>query len=212
MKKKIISLYLKYVQRRKALVFKFLSDTKHWIFIIIGSYCAADLATISLLPFFLSAETAPRSAADTFKARHNHQGESYRAILDFNIFHQGPIPNSLSSLSEEKPQNKPPQLSHLPLHLNGTIVYDDPLYSVANITVKNQPSSESYRVDDTVDSLARVTRITSERVYFMNLGSNQEEYIEVQNMGNLHFDFDGKKNQIRKSPPAWGPDKANWGL
>ena len=122
----------------------------------------------------------------------------YTPIWNFNVFHSAAIPPSLSS-EEGKRKNQLPQLSRLPIRLNGTIVYSNPIYSIANITVKNKDTSESYQMEDTVNSMAHITQITPERVYFINLNNNQEEYIEVPNIRNISFDFGKKAPRMKKT-------------
>ncbi len=187
MKKKNIAIYSIY--RWKAPVFQFLSNKKHLIFILIGAYCLADLIIISLLPLFLPGKIFPSSPVLKSSQKMISFSE-YTPILDFNIFHNAAIPASLSTVKERVKEDTSPQLSLLPLQLNGTIVYSNPLYSIANITVKNKTTSESYQVDDTVDSLAQITQIDSERVYLINLNSNRTEYIEMRNMHNIRLDFE----------------------
>ena len=134
----------------------------------------------------------------------------YTPIWDFNIFHNAAIPPPLSFSQEEK-QTLEPQLSRLPIQLNGTIVYSNPAYSIANITVQGQEMSESHHIDDEIENkagspLARITQIQPERVYFINLNNNQEEYIEVPKMRNITFNF-GKGG--KKETKTEGKDAGN---
>ena len=112
-------------------------------------------------------------------------------IWDFKIFHNADIPPSLSS--QPGLRNKRPVKSNLPLKLNGTIIFKNPIYSIASITVKN--ISGSYRVqeevddnpDDNVSPLARITEIAADRVYFINLQNNMLEYIEKSSATDFEF-------------------------
>ena len=196
MKKKIISVLRDHFHPWKARFFKFLSHRKYWILVIISAFCFADLMLISLHPFLLFSTSSGSNKTSQLPQKKVSMAE-YTPIWDFNIFHNAAIPPSLSS-SQHEEDNLKPRLSRLPLQLNGTIVYTNPAYSIANITIKGQKTSESYQIDDEIENktkspLARITQITSERVYFINLNSNQEEYIEVPNIRNISFDFDGGK-------------------
>ena len=115
----------------------------------------------------------------------------YMLIWDFNIFHNAAIPAPLSSTTTDKAEtdNSLPQLSRLPIQLNGTIVHSNPLHSIADITVKSKNTSESYQIDDSVDSLARITQIELERVHFINLNNNKTEYLEIQNLDGIAVNF-----------------------
>ena len=178
---------------------QFLSKQKYWLLILIFAYCLADIMIISLRPLFLSNKVPPHSPVFD-RSRKTVSAAEYMPIWDFNVFHNAAIPPSLSSIGEEEStQNTNPLLSRLPLQLNGTIVYRNPTYSMANITIKKKKISESYQVDDAVDSLARITEITSDRVYFINLNNNIEEYIEVQNLHNISFDFKRKNTPLKKT-------------
>ena len=187
------NIFWNHFQQNITIFCKFLAHQKYWLFIVIAAYCLADLVIISLRPLLLSVESPP-----PFILKSSQKKKSvaeYAPIWDFNIFHSGDIPTPLSSTRQVSEENQPPQLSRLPLQLNGTIVYRDPIYSIANITIKNK-LSESYQTGDEVDSLARITTIASERVYFINLNNNKEEYIEVKNMHNISFDF--RKQKVKK--------------
>ncbi len=168
---------------------------------IISAYCFADLMLISLHPFLLF-NTPPNSKVMNPLPQKKVSVAEYTPIWDFNIFHNAAIPPSLSSTPQEE-ENLKPRLSRLPLQLNGTIVYDNPAYSIANITIKGQKTSESYQIDEEIENkskspLARITQIAPERVYFINLNNNQEEYIEVPNIRNISFDLKNQKKEENK--------------
>ena len=188
----MIFFYQQHIQRRAQIFFKFLSDKKYWLFVGFFSFCLADLMILSLQPLFLT-DSNPRISEFTLSQK-THSLKEYRPIWNFNIFHDGDLPPSLSSSAALVPGNQVPKLSRLPLQLNGTIVYSNPLYSIANITVKNKPTSESYQTHETISSLARITKIEAERVYFLNLNNNSEEYIQLPDMQRaISFDFEKKK-------------------
>ena len=196
MKKKIILSYWNYLHPWRVRFFKFLSNQKYWILVIISAYCFADLMLISLHPFLIASKT-PRSPVMNKSSQKKVSVAEYTPIWDFNIFHNAAIPPSLSATQKEEESLKP-RLSNLPIQLNGTIVYSNPAYSIANITIKGKNTSESYQIDEEVESLARITQITSDRVYFINLNNNQEEYIEVPNIRNISFDFKKQKKEGTK--------------
>ncbi len=145
------------------------------------AYLSADLLILSIRPSFLSA-SQPRILQGP-KQKKRDLLSQYRPISDFNVFHNDPIPPSLSSLQEEpKTPTGTPQPSRLPLTLKGTIVYQNELYSIAHITTTTKGKSDSYQIGDVIDTLARITHIESEKVYFINLNSNTEEYIKISSL------------------------------
>ena len=169
---------------------------KHWLFIIVAAYCVADLLILYTLPVFISNKPAPVSR--NYPIKKPHSSSQYTAIWDFNIFHDGDIPPPLSSLpKQEIPiQYGEPQLSRLPLKLNGTIVYRNPDYSIANISVQHKKTSEVYQTNDVIENMARITYIDTNQVYFINLNTSQEEYIQLKEDKGINLQF---QTNIRKS-------------
>ena len=145
---------------------------------------------ISLRPLFLSDVSYTPSPSYSNKTSSLME---YRPIWDFNIFHNAALPIPLSSaLNDSSEMNLGdglPQLSRLPLQLNGTIIHDDPSHSIADIAIKSKNVSELYQLGNVVDSLARITQIELERVYFINLNNNREEYLEIKDWDGIAVDF-----------------------
>ena len=168
---------------------QFIHKQKHWLFIVIAAYCLADLLILYTLPLFISDK--PPTISKNYRTKKTPSASQYTAIWDFNIFHDGDIPPPLSSIPNQEniTQYGEPQLSRLPLQLNGTIVYRNPDYSIANISVSNKKMSEVYQINDVIESMARITYIDSDRVYFINLNNSQEEYIQLIQKSNINFQF-----------------------
>ena len=204
--KKITSPYINKLLQRGTAFLNYLSTKRYWLFTIIAAYCLADITIISQRSRFLSEETPHLPAISKPTPKVTNTSE-YMPIWDFNIFHNGPIPPPFSS--KIKADTSHPVKSLLPLQLNGTIVYQNPSHSVANITTKGKKSTVYY-IHDTIfrnpkeetNPLAQITKINFNRVYFINLNNNKAEYIEIKDTGkkgNMGFDF-GKKtnNKARK--------------
>ena len=156
----------------------------------------ADLALISLRPLFLSSSPQLFYAPADFQVQKNSSVTQYMPVWDFNIFHSGDIPPSLSTAVIKPSQNKSPVLSRLPLQLNGLVIYQDPAYSLASITITSQNKSGAYRVGDKVgDNMANITRIEEKRVYFINLSANAEEYIELPRVSSISSHIQQAKEQ-----------------
>ncbi len=168
---------------------------------LVSAYCVADLALISLRPLFLSSSPQLFYAPANSHGQKNSSVAKYMPVWDFNIFHNGDIPPSLSAKVVHAPQNKIPVLSRLPLQLNGLVIYQDPAYSLASITIKSQNKSGAYRVGDKVGDMANITRIEEKRVYFINLSANAEEYMELPAVPSIssHIPSPAEKGKGRKA-------------
>ncbi len=198
------NLFWNYLRARSLSVGRFLANKKYWLLVLLCAYGLADLIIISLRPVFLLKE-APRPISSYSFQKKNHSEESqYMPIWDLNIFHDEGLP------IENIAKNDIPQKSRLPLRLNGVIVYREPKLSIASITLKNQNKSGAYRVEEEITTtdrlskvkkiLARVTKITSKRVYFINFANNKNEYIELSLSRSMAFDSDLKsKKKIDKN-------------
>ncbi len=178
------------ITRGKTTMVQLLSQNKHWIFIVLCAYAMADLLVLASYPYFLSAQTR-QNFAPIGRVTDATLTE-YVPIWDFNVFHNGAIPPSMASQNSQKPKNNEPVRSLLPLVLNGTIVYQNPILSRANITVKSQKNSQTYQTDDKIEALARITHITGKRVYFINLTNNTQEYVEVADLPSANLQFRNK--------------------
>ena len=181
---------------------KFIDKQKYWLFLMAAAYCAADLLILCTRPLLIP-DKLPAPSLKSYRPAKTNSVMEYTAIWDFNIFHDGEIPPPLSSIASKDNIISPgvPILSHLPLQLHGTIVYRNPNYSIANITVKNKQSSEVFQVDDRIENLARITHIDSERVYFINLTTSQEEYIKLKEQKSISFQFQKKSADTKNTLP-----------
>ena len=175
------------VLRFKNAVVYFVSEKRYWLFVLILAYCIADLLVLTIHPYLVSSQVTSWNSGHLSAQQPLTE---YIPIWDFNVFHNAPIPPSLFSLQKgQEISGTPPKVSNLPLTLNGTIVYQNPLYSIANITLKNQNKSDSYQIQDQIESLARITDILSDRVYLINLTNNKREYIAVSDLPEINLQF-----------------------
>jgi len=189
MRNKISHFYYNHWPALKKPLFRFIDRQKYWLLIIAVAYCLADLLILYTLPVFISNKPAPLS--ENYPIRKPHISSQYTVIWDFNIFHDGDIPPPLSSIPPQETliQYAEPQLSRLPLQLNGTIVYRNPDYSIANISVRHKKTSEVYQTNDVIDNMARITYIDTNQVYFINLKTSQEEYIQLKEDSGINLQF-----------------------
>ena len=180
--------------RWKSVFIRVLYARKHWLFVILGAYLVADLLILFIRPTFIP---LTHQAPKIRQSKVTNSFSEYKPIADLNIFHNAPIPPSIASTDMVQSANFDgiPVLSGLPLKLNGTIVYKNELYSIAHIDIINNNTSDSYQIGDTIGKLARITKIESDRVYFINLNSNTEEYIQVPDLPQVNLQFRKEKPQ-----------------
>ena len=167
-----------------------MSSYRVWLLLMATAYLTADVLILSVRPLFLS--TSHKLSAQQVRQSRKKRDmiSEYRPISDFNVFHNAPIPPSLSSVKKtssfsENVSDGKPSLSRLPLKLNGTIVYQNELFSLASITRTGSGVSDSYQIGDSIANLARLTQIETERVYFINLTTNREEYLQISDLSKV---------------------------
>ena len=146
----------------------------------------ADLGILSLRPMMLPTKPLPvRPPRPTAMTMQNLA--DYDPIMGHDIFNEdGFIPPELAS-GKNSNFERPAVLSQLPLQLLGTIVNYDPKKSIATINITSKSTSNSYRVDDEIEGMARITKIERKRVTFLNLNNNRMEYIEIPENAVLQF-------------------------
>lgn len=177
----------------------FISKKKHWIFVLILAYCTADLFVLTIHSHLVPVQTQNWNHK-RLSTKQNTLLTEYIPIWDFNVFHNATIPPSMSSLQKGQEINSTqPKVSNLPLTLNGTIVHQNPAYSIANVTLKNQNKSESYQIQDEIESLARITNITSDKIYLINLTNNNMEYISISHLPDVNLQFRQQSSLLRRS-------------
>lgn len=198
------SLFWHYPRKWGLSLFRYLSAKKYWLLILTGAYCIADLVVISLHPIFLL-DKVPRPILNRSLRQKTNNGvaSQYMPIWDLNIFHNEAIPIEDTVNNDETPQK-----SRLPLQLNGVIVSRNPNHSIASITLKDQNLSGAYRVGEQIEKkdtisktskiLARVTKISPARVYFINRMNQKTEYIDLQKTKTRQITFDSKKASNKK--------------
>lgn len=114
----------------------------------------------------------------------------YNAITERNIFNEDgliPAPFGAKQGEGDDPANLPPVLSQLPIQLLGTIVHFNPKISIATVNVSSKGLSASYKVDEDISGLAKVTLIERKKMTFINLNNNRLEYIEIPDDAVLNF-------------------------
>lgn len=91
------------------------------------------------------------------------------------------------------------QQSKLPLKLLGTIVHANPKKSVATINMSNRNKTASFKVNEEIPSLAKLTKVERRKVTFKNLANNRMEYIEIPKDSKIVFGLKEPSNNEAKS-------------
>ena len=183
------NLFVQWIQKVKSIHFshvflpkiqKIFSKNFKWIIILLISAVLADLSLLFIGPLLLPDSNISKPAQIKTYRSHFKTTSDTQFILSSNIFHRGPIPETLNSkqnsdLSIEGPSTP----TSLPLTLLGTIESSNPQLSMASILNKSQQESNSYFVGDTIDGKAQITSIQRRKVVFRNLINNRMEHIEI---------------------------------
>lgn len=155
---------------------------------IFVGYVAADLGLLYIRPSMLPKEAPPIKPSRQVRTKIYNLAE-YNIIFERNIFNEdGLIPPALGATNDGKDNlERAPVLSQLPIQLLGTIVHFNPKLSIATVNLTSKSVSMSYKVDDEIEGLAKVTKIERKKVFFINLSSRAPEYIEIPEDAVLNF-------------------------
>ena len=183
------NLFVQWIQKVKNIHFlpAFLPKIKQvfsknfkWIIILLISATLADLSLLFIGPLLLpDSNISKPSQLKIYRPRFKTTSDT-QFILSSNIFHRGPIPETLiSKQNSDLAIDGPSSPTSLPLTLLGTIESSDPLLSMASILNKSKQESNSYFVGDIIDEKAKITSVQRRKVIFRNLINNRMEHIEI---------------------------------
>ncbi|OFZ10945.1 MAG: hypothetical protein A2Z20_08835 [Bdellovibrionales bacterium RBG_16_40_8] len=167
---------------------------KYYVFflaIMIG-YVVADLGLLYVRPMLLpkedQQENQPVKPFQKSQIR-SHTLTEYNVITSRNIFNEdGKIPTALGAQEKSTDNSeRPAVLSQLPIQLLGTIVHFNPKMSIATINISSKGISMSYKVDEEIENLARITKVERKKLTFINLNNNMPEYIEIPDDAGMNF-------------------------
>ena len=114
----------------------------------------------------------------------------------FNADHR--VPNPIGKKAQqEKPGDQLPVPTTLPLKLLGTIVHSFKEHSVATIQVRGK-SVKAVAVGKEIKGMARIQDILRYKVVFLNLQSQNLEYVEIKEKNRIKIGI----NQSSKSKPS----------
>ena len=187
------------IDKIKNIIFKSLPLFKKYKTLIITAvlaYCVVDLLMMKAYHLILP-EKEISSRLTSFKNKSVNQQNKYKSLWDNNMFHTGEIPIKLAD-SEGSPFLKDPVLSSLSFALKGTIVHANPKRSVA--TLKNlKGDTLSYKLDDIIDSQAKVTGIERGRLIFFNQNNNRLEYVVLPKDDGFKISYQSKTKKQKVS-------------
>lgn len=155
--------------------------------ILIG-YTISDLAIQYVRPNMLPTEAPPLKPMRPIRSQSQSLAD-YNIITERNIFNEdGKIPPALGATKDGgDDMNRAPVLSQLPIQLLGTIVHFNPKLSIATVNLTNKGLSMSYKVDEEIEGMAKVTKIERKKLIFINLNNRRPEYIEIPEDALLNF-------------------------
>ncbi len=162
---------------------------KYYVFIlaIFIGYISSDLGLLYVRPMMLPSK-APPIKPDRGPRMKIQNIADYNVITDRNIFNEdGVIPAPLGAKDGDEDMTRPAVLSQLPIQLLGTIVHFNPKMSIATVSITSKGMSASYKVDEEIESMARVTLIERKKLTFINLNNRRPEYIEIPDDAVLNF-------------------------
>lgn len=151
-------------------------------------YIIADLTILYFRPMMLPTQAPPIRQQQPTRVALQNFGD-YEVITKRNIFNEdGKIPPALGAEEGGGGEiERPAVLSQLPIQLLGTIVHFNPKMSIATVSLTSKGMSSSYKVDEEIEGMARVTKIERKRLTFMNLSARRPEYIEIPEESALSF-------------------------
>ncbi len=148
--------------------------------IAICAWFLADLSALMLGRFVPDPPVARLSHVTSSTKRPKIQ-DDYNIIFTRNLFSsQGIIPG------EESPTNATPAdlggapvRTSLPLNLIGTLILRNELRSIATIEDKSATMVYPVRIDDEIPSKAKIIKIESRKVTFINTSTGRREFVDL---------------------------------
>jgi general secretion pathway protein C len=170
-----------------------------YLLAIFVGYVLSDLGLLYMRPMMLPKEAPPIRPSRQIRTKVQNLAE-YNVITSRNIFNEdGVIPPPVGATKGEGDLNRPAVLSQLPIQLLGTIVHYNPKMSIATVNLSSKSMSSSYKVDEEIEGLAKITKIERKKVTFINLNSRVLEYIEIPEDSILNF---GLQESAPQSTPG----------
>ena len=149
--------------------------------ILLSAYFLAD-GSAYLIGKYIPDPPVSRSSKSTLSQKKTKSIEDYNVIVSRNLFNsQKIIPGEEGPITPgiQPDLGGAPVKSSLPFNLIGTLILKNELRSIATIEDKAANLVYPVRIQDEIPSKARITRIESTRVTFINISSGQKEYIEI---------------------------------
>jgi general secretion pathway protein C len=145
--------------------------------------CAFFLADVTalLLGRFVPEPPAARPVYSSGSVRRPHMIEDYSIIFTRNLFNsRGLIPGEEAAPDNANPdQGGAPVRTTLPLNLVGTLIMQDENRSIATIEDKTATMVYPVRVGDEIPSKARILKIETRKVTFVNTSNGRREFVDL---------------------------------
>lgn len=148
--------------------------------IVLSTYFLADLTSLLAEKLIPEPPTSRLSRTNGTPPK-TQTLEDYQIIFARNLFNsQGVIPGE-EAIKKDGPVdlNSPPVKTSLPLNLIGTLILKDELKSIATLEDKSAATVYPVRIEDEIPSKAKILKIESRKVIFLNISSNRREYVDL---------------------------------
>ncbi len=158
-----------------------------------GAAFYGKLITVVLCAYFLSNITAliasnfiPKAPASRalhgWNPDHKITYNDYGIIFTRNLFSsKGIIPGEdVPDANTPEDLDGPPAKTTLPFELEGVILMQDEMHSIATILDKSQKLAFPVRIQDEIPNKAKILKIEPARVTFRNLANGRAEFVEVE--------------------------------
>ena len=147
------------------------------ITLLICAFTVSDIVGLGIQSLIPDISKKPSTLSAGQKTRQK-TALDFRAITDKNLFH-ALVRNDAGGFVPG-PASGTPTLSSLPFSLVGILVMVDEKQSIATLLSKsNSGIVHPVRIQDEVPNEFRVTQITSEKVFIVNLRTNSNEYFQL---------------------------------
>lgn len=146
--------------------------------VVLCSYFLADVLALIAGGYIPESSTA-KSARGAGAARHVRGMDDYNMVFTRNLFNRkGLIPGEDTGGDTLNPGGAPVRTT-LPFDLVGTLIMRDETRSIATIEDKAATMVYPVRVDEEIPAKAKIVKIESRKVIFINKQANRLEFVDL---------------------------------
>ncbi len=174
--------------------------------LILSTYFLSDLAALVAEKWIPEAPIVANFAANRMNFPRRYMLEDYNAIFGRNLFNsRGVIPGEETQGGGSDDQGGPATPTTLPLRLVGTMIFGDERRNLATIEDKSKPDVFAVQTGDEIPTLAKILKIETYKVTFINKNNGKREYVDLPEDKNDRVKRITPVSSIIKPPTASGP-------